>query len=78
MPDRPGQWRGGVLDSTQIIVRDDQGDHYHLLQKYQRSNQDTCLNQRPIVQQGDQVIAGQVLANGRPVKAARSPWVRTA
>ena len=53
------------VDSTQIIVRDDQGvDHYHLLQKYQRSNQDTCLNQRPIVQQGDQVIAGQVLANG--------------
>ncbi len=53
------------VDSTQIIVRDVQGvDHYHLLQKYQRSNQDTCLNQRPIVQQGDQVIAGQVLANG--------------
>jgi DNA-directed RNA polymerase subunit beta len=53
------------VDSTQIIVRDEQGmDHYHLLQKYQRSNQDTCLNQRPIVQQGDQVIAGQVLANG--------------
>ena len=53
------------VDSTQIIVRDDQGvDHYHLLQKYQRSNQDTCLNQRPIVKQGDQVIAGQVLANG--------------
>ena len=53
------------VDSTQIIVRDDQGnDHYHLLQKYQRSNQDTCLNQRPIVGQGDKVIAGQVLANG--------------
>ncbi|WP_341884891.1 DNA-directed RNA polymerase subunit beta [Synechococcus sp. UW140] len=53
------------VDSTQIIVRDDQGnDHYHLLQKYQRSNQDTCLNQRPIVSQGDKVIAGQVLANG--------------
>ncbi len=53
------------VDSTQIIVRDAEGlDHYHLLQKYQRSNQDTCLNQRPIVKQGDQVIAGQVLANG--------------
>jgi DNA-directed RNA polymerase subunit beta len=53
------------VDSTQIIVRDSDGvDHYHLLQKYQRSNQDTCLNQRPIVKQGDQVIAGQVLANG--------------
>ncbi|MDA0290894.1 MAG: DNA-directed RNA polymerase subunit beta [Cyanobacteria bacterium] len=53
------------VDSTQIIVRDDEGnDHYHILQKYQRSNQDTCLNQRPIVGQGDSVIAGQVLANG--------------
>ena len=53
------------VDSTQIIVRDHEGnDHYHILQKYQRSNQDTCLNQRPIVSQGDTVIAGQVLANG--------------
>ncbi|MFO0017886.1 MAG: DNA-directed RNA polymerase subunit beta [Synechococcaceae cyanobacterium] len=53
------------VDATQIIIRDDQGtDHYHFLQKYQRSNQDTCLNQRPIVKQGDKVIAGQVLANG--------------
>jgi DNA-directed RNA polymerase subunit beta len=34
------------------------------LQKYQRSNQDTCLNQRPIVFVGDQVKAGQVLADG--------------
>jgi DNA-directed RNA polymerase subunit beta len=53
------------VDATQIIIRDEQGvDHYHFLQKYQRSNQDTCLNQRPIVKLGDQVIAGQVLANG--------------
>ena len=53
------------VDATAIVIRDDQGvDHTHYLQKYQRSNQDTCLNQRPIVQQGDQVIAGQVLANG--------------
>jgi DNA-directed RNA polymerase subunit beta len=53
------------VDATAIVIRDDQGIEYtHYLQKYQRSNQDTCLNQRPIVQQGDQVIAGQVLANG--------------
>ncbi|MFM1798997.1 MAG: DNA-directed polymerase subunit beta [Cyanobacteriota bacterium] len=53
------------VDATAIVIRDDQGDeHTHYLQKYQRSNQDTCLNQRPIVKQGDQVIAGQVLANG--------------
>jgi DNA-directed RNA polymerase beta subunit len=34
------------------------------LQKYQRSNQDTCLNQRPLVFEGDDVVAGQVLADG--------------
>ncbi|MDC0834893.1 DNA-directed RNA polymerase subunit beta [Leptolyngbya valderiana BDU 20041] len=34
------------------------------LQKYQRSNQDTCLNQRPIAFEGDEVQAGQVLADG--------------
>jgi DNA-directed RNA polymerase subunit beta len=53
------------VDATAIVIRDDQGtDHVHHLQKYQRSNQDTCLNQRPIVKQGDPVIAGQVLADG--------------
>ena len=53
------------VDATAIVIRDDEGMEYtHYLQKYQRSNQDTCLNQRPIVKQGDQVIAGQVLANG--------------
>ncbi|MFQ6540018.1 MULTISPECIES: DNA-directed RNA polymerase subunit beta [Aphanothece] len=53
------------VDATAIVIRDENGvEHAHHLQKYQRSNQDTCLNQRPIVQQGDQVIAGQVLANG--------------
>lgn len=34
------------------------------LQKYHRSNQDTCLNQRPIVFEGDEVVTGQVLADG--------------
>nr|AUG32245.1 DNA-directed RNA polymerase beta subunit [Paulinella longichromatophora] len=53
------------VDATAIVVCDENGeDHVHLLQKYQRSNQDTCLNQRPIVYNGDQVIAGQVLADG--------------
>jgi DNA-directed RNA polymerase subunit beta len=53
------------VDATLIVIRDEQGqEHVHQLQKYQRSNQDTCLNQRPIVRQGDSVIAGQVLANG--------------
>ena len=53
------------VDATAIVIRDEAGvDHNHYLQKYQRSNQDTCLNHRPIVSLGDQVIAGQVLANG--------------
>ncbi|MFP4132590.1 MAG: DNA-directed RNA polymerase subunit beta [Halothece sp.] len=34
------------------------------LQKYQRSNQDTCLNQRPLVYAGEEVVPGQVLADG--------------
>ena len=38
-------------------------DIYNLT-KYTRSNQDTCINQRPLVQQGDLVRAGEVLADG--------------
>ncbi|MGF1478873.1 MAG: DNA-directed RNA polymerase subunit beta [Cyanophyceae cyanobacterium] len=34
------------------------------IQKYQRSNQDTCLNQRPLVDIGEDVVPGQVLADG--------------
>jgi DNA-directed RNA polymerase subunit beta len=53
------------VDATAIVVQDEEGlEHTHFLQKYQRSNQDTCLNQRPIVRQGDPVIVGQVLADG--------------
>lgn len=36
----------------------------YVLQKYQRSNQDTCLNQRPIVFAGDRVVTGQIMADG--------------
>ncbi len=53
------------VDATVIRVQDEAGNVYeHPLQKYQRSNQDTCLNHRPIVFAGDQVVAGQVLADG--------------
>ncbi|NBJ70557.1 DNA-directed RNA polymerase subunit beta [Roseburia sp. 1XD42-34] len=38
-------------------------DHYKL-QKYIRSNQGTCYNQRPIVSEGDRVIKGEILADG--------------
>jgi DNA-directed RNA polymerase subunit beta len=34
------------------------------IQKYNRSNQDTCLNQRPLVYMGEQVVPGQILADG--------------
>lgn len=53
------------VDANYIRVRDDQGNEIvHVLQKYQRSNQDTCLNQRPIVFSGDRVVVGQVMADG--------------
>jgi DNA-directed RNA polymerase subunit beta len=53
------------LDANYIHVRDPEGRiHEYELQKYQRSNQDTCLNQRPLVFPGEQVKAGQVLADG--------------
>ena len=53
------------VSATSIRVRDQKGDEIeYLIQKYQRSNQDTCLNQRPIVFMGDQVRAGQIIADG--------------
>ena len=53
------------VDANRVRVRDLEGQvHDYFLQKYQRSNQDTCLNQRPLVFQGDRVLAGQVLADG--------------
>ena len=53
------------LDAKKVVVTDAEGRRYaQELQKYQRSNQDTCLNQRPLVFAGDKVVAGQVLADG--------------
>ncbi|MEO1094723.1 MAG: DNA-directed RNA polymerase subunit beta [Cyanobacteria bacterium J06638_28] len=53
------------VDAKRVQVRDPEGYvHEYELQKYQRSNQDTCLNQRPLVFQGDHIRAGQVLADG--------------
>jgi DNA-directed RNA polymerase subunit beta len=53
------------VSADRIRVRDPHGkEHEYQLQKYQRSNQDTCLNQRPIVFVGDRVASGQVLADG--------------
>ena len=59
------------VDATKIKVRALDGNSeptgpetLYELQKYQRSNQDTCLNQRPLVYEGDHVVAGQVMADG--------------
>lgn len=53
------------VDARMIKVKDSKGNEIqHELQKYQRSNQDTCLNQRPLVYEGDEVLAGQVIADG--------------
>ena len=53
------------VDANRVRIRDDNGrEKDYELQKYQRSNQDTCLNQRPIVFTGDRIQAGQVLADG--------------
>ncbi len=54
------------VDATKIRVRSagDGAETEYSISKYQRSNQDTCLNQRPLVQSGDRVVAGQVLADG--------------
>ena len=49
----------------EVQVTDNQGRvHRYLLMKYVRSNQDTCINQRPIVREGDVLKAGDVIADG--------------
>ncbi len=58
----------GVIDfvsADKIVVMDDaHKTHEYVLQKYKRSNQSTCVNQRPIVDVGERVQKGQVLADG--------------
>jgi DNA-directed RNA polymerase subunit beta len=60
------------VDASRVVLRykteEDKGVGYSVdiykLTKYQRSNQNTCFNQRPIVRQGDWVQKGQILADG--------------
>ena len=53
------------VSATKIGVQDKQGQTIHYrLKKYYRSNQDTCINQHPIVWPGDRVATGQILADG--------------
>ncbi|HYH01279.1 MAG TPA: DNA-directed RNA polymerase subunit beta [Terriglobales bacterium] len=91
--------RSGIVDSVdseRIIVRVE-GEHHPMqlsrevgsdiyqLTKFKRSNQNTCINQRPIVKKGQRVVKGQVIADGpctdhgelalgRNVLVAFMPW----
>ena len=52
------------VDGNKIVVVDDAGqEHDHRLVKFARTNQGTCLNQRPVVQKGDYVNVGDTLAD---------------
>ena len=87
--------RSGVvdkIDATRIIVRvtggeesEEFGADVYTLTKFRRSNQNTCISQKPLVRQGSRVQAGQVLADGpctelgdlalgRNVLVAFMPW----
>ncbi|MBQ0767634.1 MAG: DNA-directed RNA polymerase subunit beta [Sulfitobacter litoralis] len=70
--------RGGVIDSvdaSRIVVKvnDDEtvageaGVDIYNLTKYTRSNQNTCINQRPVVKSGDSIERGDIMADGPSV-----------
>ena len=58
----------GVVDrvsADEVIIKDDEGKlHKYPIIKFMRSNQGTCINQRPIVDKGERVVKGQVIADG--------------
>ena len=66
--------RAGVVeyvDATRIVIRvvgEDlafgRGVDIYKLIKFQRSNQNTCINQKPLVYQGDNILKGQIIADG--------------
>jgi DNA-directed RNA polymerase subunit beta len=52
------------VEAAKVTIRDDAGEvHEYPLQKFVRSNQDTCINQRPSVELGQRVKAGDVIAD---------------
>lgn len=90
-----GARRTGVVDqvdATRIVIRateevdaSESGVDIYRLQKYQRSNQNTCINQRPLVKVGDRIEKGDIIADGpstdlgdlalgRNVLVAFMPW----
>jgi len=66
--------RGGIIDQVdaqRIVIRatedlelGDAGVDIYRMRKFQRSNQNTCINQRPLVKVGDYVRKGEVVADG--------------
>ena len=66
--------RGGIIDQVdaqRIVIRatedlelGDAGVDIYRMRKFQRSNQNTCINQRPLVKVGDYVTKGEVVADG--------------
>ena len=53
------------VSANRVVVRDKDGREFeYKLSKFARSNQGTCINQRPVVSKGDTVRRGQVLADG--------------
>jgi len=87
--------RSGVVeqvDATRVVVRaldgldaTTSGVDIYRLSKFQRSNQNSCINQRPIVKVGDEIVAGDIIADGpstdlgdlalgRNVLVAFMPW----
>ena len=64
------QYDGTVTeaDAAHVVVySDEHGSQRYDLPKYQRSNQSTCINHRPVVHAGDEVKAGQPLADGTSI-----------
>ena len=83
--------RNGIVDSVdseRIIVRVE-GEHHptqlsrevgsdiYQLTKFKRSNQNTCINQKPIVRHGDRVLKGQVIADGPCTEQGELAWAAT-
>jgi DNA-directed RNA polymerase subunit beta len=74
------------VTATRIVITDEAGvEHVHNLQKFIRSNQDTCINQRPSITKGDHIAEGQVIADnssteegelalGQNILVAFMPW----
>ncbi len=55
------------VDAAHVVVSTASGPERYDLPKYQRSNQSTCINHRPVVKVGDHVVAGQPLTDGPSV-----------